>query len=71
MGGWGAVSSCFCVMVAVLLLHLCPAYLGIVDAGVREQLRLGINPDCPHSQWSHYKDVDGKKVRTRTAAVSG
>ena len=38
---------------------------------VREQLRLGINPDCPHSQWSHYKDVDGKKVRTRTAAVRG
>jgi cytohesin len=36
---------------------------------VREQLRLGINPDCPHSQWSHYKDVDGKKMQVEGTAL--
>ena len=30
---------------------------------VRDQLRLGLNPDVAHSQWSHFLDVDGKKVR--------
>lgn len=41
---------------------------GEID-NVRNQIRLGLNPDTSHSQWSHFLEVDGKMCQSEGTAL--